>query len=201
MLTRHGVSTIGTADAGACPGPSPGARAANCSNTSGALPAPLRPLSGRPERRAGACSQPPVVFTQQQDAPSLEVIRAAEAHWQANQATITLAQVEGFIRQILGWREFVRALYWEQMPDYGRVNFWRPIAPARLFLERRNQNGCVRHAIRQSLDHAYAHHIQRLVVTGNFALLAGIHPDEVDAWYLGIYVDAIGGWSCPTPAA
>ncbi|MNX70663.1 hypothetical protein D3C86_1019340 [compost metagenome] len=100
--------------------------------------------------------------------------------------------MEGFIRQILGWREFVRALYWEKMPDYGRVNALgaeRPLPG--FFWSGQTRMACVRHAIQQSLDHAYAHHIQRLMVTGNFALLAGIHPDEVDAWYLGIYVDAI----------
>ncbi len=100
--------------------------------------------------------------------------------------------MEGFIRQILGWREFVRALYWEQMPAYGRINFLgadRPLPG--FFWSGETRMACVRHAIRQSLEHGYAHHIQRLMVTGNFALLAGIDPDEVDAWYLGIYVDAI----------
>ncbi|MGL4706747.1 MAG: cryptochrome/photolyase family protein, partial [Aeromonas veronii] len=116
----------------------------------------------------------------------------AESHWQANQATITLAQVEGFIRQILGWREFVRALYWEKMPDYKQANFLgakRPLPS--FFWSGETRMTCVRHAINQSLEHGYAHHIQRLMVTGNFALLAGIDPDEVDDWYLGIYVDAI----------
>ncbi|HGY0985108.1 TPA: cryptochrome/photolyase family protein [Aeromonas salmonicida subsp. salmonicida] len=109
-----------------------------------------------------------------------------------NRATISLAQVEGFIRQILGWREFVRALYWERMPELGHTNFLaasRPL-PA-YFWNGETRMACVGHAIRQSLEHGYAHHIQRLMVTGNFALLAGINPDEVDEWYLGIYVDAI----------
>lgn len=103
-----------------------------------------------------------------------------------------MAQVEGFIRQILGWREFMRGVYWAKMPDYAKMNFFghkRPLPS--FFWDGNTQMNCLKHAIGQSLEHAYAHHIQRLMVTGNFALLAGIDPDEVDQWYLGIYVDAI----------
>lgn len=122
----------------------------------------------------------------------LEVIRAAEQHWREHQNQITLAQVEGFIRQILGWREYLRALYWNQMPAYATCN--KLLAQRKLpefYWSGKTSMACMAQAIGQSLDYAYAHHIQRLMVTGNFALLAGIHPDEVDAWYLGIYIDAI----------
>ncbi|SFB79438.1 deoxyribodipyrimidine photolyase-related protein [Marinospirillum celere] len=122
----------------------------------------------------------------------LEVIRSAEEHWQANSQQITLAQVEGFIRQILGWREFVRALYWEKMPDYGQLNHLQANRDLpSFFWDGQTQMACMRQAIDQSLEFAYAHHIQRLMVTGNFALLAGLDPEQVDAWYLGIYIDAI----------
>ncbi|WP_416886203.1 cryptochrome/photolyase family protein [Marinospirillum sp.] len=122
----------------------------------------------------------------------LEVIRAAEAHWQAHQDVISLAQVEGFIRQILGWREYVRALYWEKMPSYAQTNALQAERdlPA-FFWTGQTKMACLRQAIEQSLDYAYAHHIQRLMVTGNFALLAGIAPDQVDRWYLGVYIDAL----------
>lgn len=122
----------------------------------------------------------------------LEVIRAAEQYWQSHRDQITLAQVEGLIRQILGWREYVRALYWDQMPDYAQRNTLQ--AQRKLpefYWSGKTDMACMAHAIGQSMDYAYAHHIQRLMVTGNFALLAGIHPDEVDVWYLGIYIDAI----------
>ncbi|WP_341939523.1 cryptochrome/photolyase family protein [Marinimicrobium sp. C2-29] len=122
----------------------------------------------------------------------LEVIREAEAHWHRHQDEITLAQVEGFIRQILGWREYVRALYWQHMPEYGTRNHLRArrALPA-YYWTGKTRMACMAHAIGQSLEYAYAHHIQRLMVTGNFALLAGIDPDAVDAWYLGIYIDAV----------
>ncbi|WP_114416171.1 cryptochrome/photolyase family protein [Marinospirillum perlucidum] len=122
----------------------------------------------------------------------LEVIRRAQEHWQQHQEQISLAQVEGFIRQILGWREFVRAVYWKHQPDYGRMNYLE--AQGQLpdfFWNGQTEMACVRHAVEQSLEFAYAHHIQRLMVTGNFALLAGVHPNQVDAWYLGIYIDAV----------
>lgn len=122
----------------------------------------------------------------------LEVIRAAEAAWRAAPERISLAQVEGFIRQILGWREYVRAVYWQHMPDYAQrntLNAERPLP--RYYWDGKTRMACMAHSIQQSLEYAYAHHIQRLMVTGNFALLAGIHPDAVDAWYLGIYIDAI----------
>lgn len=122
----------------------------------------------------------------------LEVIRAAEAAWRSAPERISLAQVEGFIRQILGWREYVRALYWHHMPDYAQrntLNAQRPLP--RYYWDGNTKMACMAHSIQQSLDYAYAHHIQRLMVTGNFALLAGVHPDAVDAWYLGIYIDAI----------
>jgi len=122
----------------------------------------------------------------------MEVVRATEEHWRNHSQTISLAQAEGFIRQILGWREYVRALYWSQMPDYAEQNYLsaKRALPA-FFWNAETRMRCVAHSIRQSLDYAYAHHIQRLMITGNFALLAGIDPDAVDRWYLGIYVDAI----------
>ena len=105
---------------------------------------------------------------------------------------ISLPAVEGFIRQIIGWREFMRGVYWTQMPDYAEMNVLEHHRPLPDFYWTGDtQMSCLRHAITQSLETAYAHHIQRLMVTGNFALLAEINPDDVDRWYLGIYIDAI----------
>ncbi|WP_245573311.1 hypothetical protein [Marinimicrobium agarilyticum] len=122
----------------------------------------------------------------------MEVIRAVEGHWREHPDRVSLAQAEGFIRQVLGWREYVRALYWRHMPGYGRRNYLRAqrSLPS-YYWTGKTRMACMAHAIGQSLDYAYAHHIQRLMVTGNFALLAGVHPDEVDQWYLGIYIDAV----------
>ncbi|WP_087017432.1 cryptochrome/photolyase family protein [Thaumasiovibrio subtropicus] len=122
----------------------------------------------------------------------LQVINAAINAYSAEPEVISLAQVEGFVRQILGWREFVRGIYWVNMPEYQNKNALQAAnkLPA-YFWTGDTQMHCLSQAIQQSLDYAYAHHIQRLMVTGNFALLAGISPDEVDAWYLGIYIDAI----------
>jgi deoxyribodipyrimidine photolyase-related protein len=122
----------------------------------------------------------------------LEVIEAVVEYWQKNQDTIAFSQVEGFVRQIIGWREYMRGVYWARMPDYATLNkldHTRNLPDWYWTGDTKMQ--CLSHAIGQSLDHAYAHHIQRLMVTGNFALLAGVHPDELDAWYLGIYIDAI----------
>ena len=120
-----------------------------------------------------------------------EVVQATEEHWKAHPDSISLSQAEGFIRQILGWREYMRGIYWAKMPEFSQLNFFghsRPLPD--FYWTGDTPMRCVSKAIRQSLDYGYAHHIQRLMVTGNFALLAGIHPDEVDKWYLGIYVDA-----------
>lgn len=120
-----------------------------------------------------------------------EIVRKAEQHWLEHQEEISIAQVEGFIRQILGWREYMRGVYWAKMPDYAQLNYFEHNRklPSWFWTGETKMN-CLSKTITQSLDHAYAHHIQRLMVTGNFALLAGIDPDEVDAWYLGIYIDA-----------
>lgn len=121
-----------------------------------------------------------------------EVIDAAIREWERRPEDISLAQLEGFVRQILGWREYLRGVYWAQMPEYRVRNHFQHSAPLpSWYWTGETRMKCLQHAIRQSLDHAYAHHIQRLMVTGNFALLAGVHPDEVDAWYLGIYIDAL----------
>jgi deoxyribodipyrimidine photolyase-related protein len=128
----------------------------------------------------------------------MEVIRRVEEAHLAEPDLISLAQAEGFIRQILGWREFVRGIYWEHMPDYGTKNALNHHAPLPAWFWNGNTRmACVRHAVQQSLEHAYAHHIQRLMVLGNVALLLGTHPDEVDAWYLGIYVDALSWVEMP----
>jgi deoxyribodipyrimidine photolyase-related protein len=122
----------------------------------------------------------------------LEVVEAAIQQWWEQQYRISYAQLEGFVRQIIGWREYMRGVYWAQMPQYKSLNYFdhqRPLPT--WFWTGRTRMACLSQAIGQSLDYAYAHHIQRLMLTGNFALLAGIHPDAVDEWYLGIYIDAI----------
>lgn len=122
----------------------------------------------------------------------LEVCEAAIHAWRADPDRISLSQVEGFVRQIIGWREYMRGVYWAQMPSFAQRNFLGHEAelPA-WYWNGRTRMACLRDAINGSLTNAYAHHIQRLMLTGNFALLAGVHPDEVDRWYLGIYIDAI----------
>ena len=122
----------------------------------------------------------------------LEVIEKCIDHWQENKDTIDISQIEGFVRQILGWREYMRGIYWTTMPSYAKENYFNnKRALPKWYWDGNTKMNCLKHAIDQSLDFAYAHHIQRLMITGNFALLAGCHPDEVDAWYLGIYIDAI----------
>ncbi|CAH6961705.1 Cryptochrome/photolyase family protein [Vibrio chagasii] len=125
-----------------------------------------------------------------------EVIDAALSAYHASSKqgapTIDIAQVEGFIRQILGWREYIRAVYWANMPAYASKNHYSADrALPHYFWDGHTKMNCMKHAIDQSLEFAYAHHIQRLMVTGNFCLITGIAPDQVDSWYLGIYVDAI----------
>jgi deoxyribodipyrimidine photolyase-related protein len=122
----------------------------------------------------------------------LEVVNACIEDWHNNPERITINQLEGFIRQIIGWREYMRGIYWLKMPGYAHLNYFnhKQKLPS-WFWTGNTKMKCLQHTIGRSLDSAYAHHIQRLMVTGNFALLAGIHPDEIDAWYLGIYIDAI----------
>lgn len=105
---------------------------------------------------------------------------------------IDISQVEGFIRQILGWREYMRGMYWMLMPNYKNENYLKNgnKLPA-FFWTGNTKMNCLEKSIKNSLDNGYAHHIQRLMITGNFSLLTGVHPDAIDAWYLGIYVDAI----------
>ena len=120
-----------------------------------------------------------------------EVVEKTLEAYRRNEG-IDLPAVEGFIRQIIGWREFMRGVYWAQMPDYATMNVLNHHRPLPDFYWTGETGmSCLRHAITQSLETAYAHHIQRLMVTGNFALLAEIDPDAVDEWYLGIYIDAV----------
>lgn len=122
----------------------------------------------------------------------LEVCEQTIHYWKENSNKIDIAQVEGFIRQIIGWREYVRGIYWEYMPNYKKMNFFEHnVKLPSWFWTGKTDMNCMKQCIGNSLDYAYAHHIQRLMVIGNFSLLAGIHPDEVDEWYLGVYADAI----------
>ena len=121
-----------------------------------------------------------------------EVINKTIDAYNNNPDKIAFHQLEGFVRQIIGWREYMRGIYWLKMPAYATLNYFEHTEKLPIwFWTGKTKMNCLKNAIHQSLEYAYAHHIQRLMVTGNFALLAGIHPDEVDAWYLGIYIDAI----------
>ncbi len=119
-----------------------------------------------------------------------EVCRAAEDAWKDGHAPLNA--VEGFMRQILGWREYVRGLYWLKMPDYKTTNALKARRPLPAFYwTGETDMNCLRQAIGETKRNAYAHHIQRLMVTGNFALLAGLDPAEVNDWYMVVYADAV----------
>jgi deoxyribodipyrimidine photolyase-related protein len=119
-----------------------------------------------------------------------EVIEAAEAAYRQGDAP--LPAVEGFIRQILGWREYVRGVYWLLMPEYLERNALEADQPLPdFFWTGETELNCLRETIGQTLEHGYAHHIQRLMVTGLYALLLGVRPQAVHEWYLAVYVDAV----------
>ena len=121
-----------------------------------------------------------------------EVIDGVIAYYFENQDEIELAQVEGFVRQTIGWREYVRGIYWKEMPNYSKMNALENYNKLpEFYWTGKTKMKCMQHSISQSLTEAYAHHIQRLMVIGNFSLLAQLHPDAVDEWYLGVYIDAI----------
>ncbi|MFM6972477.1 MAG: cryptochrome/photolyase family protein [Alphaproteobacteria bacterium] len=103
-----------------------------------------------------------------------------------------LAGAEGFIRQIIGWREYIRGIYWHFMPKYADLNYFnhRRNLPEFYWDEDKTEMNCLKTAIKHTRLHAYSHHIQRLMITGNFALLAQINPTQVDEWYLAVYADA-----------
>ena len=102
-----------------------------------------------------------------------------------------LAAAEGFIRQIIGWREYIRGIYWLKMPDYRDVNELEAHRPLPGFYwTGETELNCIQQVVKQTRAEAYAHHIQRLMVTGNFALLAGLDPKQVHEWYLAVYADA-----------
>lgn len=119
----------------------------------------------------------------------MDVCRRVEKAYRAGRVPLNAA--EGFIRQIIGWREYVRGIYWLKMPEYVEQNFLgatRPIPD--FYWSGETDMACLRAAIGQTKTEAYAHHIQRLMLTGNFALLAGIKPKQVHEWYLAVYADA-----------
>ena len=122
----------------------------------------------------------------------LEVVQTVITYYRKHSDDIKLSQVEGFVRQIIGWREYMRGIYWKEMPAYASMNALENTNPLpEFYWTGKTKMNCLHQSISNSLDNAYAHHIQRLMITGNFALLAQIHPDKVDEWYLGIYADAI----------
>ena len=119
-----------------------------------------------------------------------DVIAGAERAWREGRAPLEAA--EGFIRQVIGWREYVRGVYWHFMPGYLDRNALAADRPLpNLYWTGVTEMNCLRDAVGQTLEHGYAHHIQRLMVTGLFALLFGVEPKRVHEWYLAVYVDAV----------
>ncbi len=121
----------------------------------------------------------------------LEICRAVEDAWREGDVPINAA--EGFIRQVIGWREFVRGIYFLQGRDYpsrNALNHQRGLPD--FYWTGDTDMHCIAQTVAQTRDHAYAHHIQRLMITGNFALIAGVNPAELHAWYMAVYADAYG---------
>ncbi len=121
-----------------------------------------------------------------------EIVDAVLKHYRANSEEISISQVEGFIRQVIGWREYMRGMYWSKMPEYKTLNTLENNHNIpEFFWTGDTKMNCLSKTINNSLDNAYAHHIQRLMITGNYLLLTQTNPDLVDDWYLGIYIDAL----------
>jgi deoxyribodipyrimidine photolyase-related protein len=119
----------------------------------------------------------------------LAICQEVEAAYRAGKVPLNAA--EGYIRQVIGWREYVRGIYWLKMPGYEASNFFdhkRPLPD--FYWTGETDMACIRAAVTQTKEQAYAHHIQRLMVTGNFAMLAGIDPHVLHEWYLSVYADA-----------
>lgn len=120
---------------------------------------------------------------------ALDVCKHVEKAYKNNKAPLN--SVEGFIRQIIGWREYIRGIYWLKMPDYENNNFFENERKLPSFYwDGKTDMKCLSEAIKQTKEEAYAHHIQRLMITGNFALLIGANPRDVHEWYLTVYADA-----------
>ena len=120
------------------------------------------------------------------------IVTSVMNYYRKHSDDINISQVEGFVRQVIGWREYMRGMYWAFMPEYkskNELNNHNKLAD--FFWTGNTKMNCLKHAINNSLDNGYAHHIQRLMITGNYALLTQTDPDQVDDWYLGVYVDAI----------
>jgi deoxyribodipyrimidine photolyase-related protein len=127
------------------------------------------------------------------------VIAAAEAAYRDGR--VPLASAEGFIRQVLGWREFIRGVYWHVMPGLAQANHYRHARDLpRWYWTSDTHMACMRAVVGQTLEHGYAHHIQRLMVTGQFALLAQVEPRQAADWYLAVYVDAVEWVELPNVA-
>ena len=119
----------------------------------------------------------------------MECIQKAEQSYHEDKSPLNA--VEGFIRQILGWREYIRGIYWLKMPDYEKSNFFNAKRKLPSFYwNSKTEMNCLRNCVKETKENAYAHHIQRLMVLGNFALLAGIDPKDVNEWFLIVYADA-----------
>ena len=118
-----------------------------------------------------------------------EIVSKVEKSYLNNQISISAA--EGFIRQIIGWREYTRGYYWAHMPTFQDENYFNHnLSVPSWFWTGKTRMNCLKYTINQSLNEAYAHHIQRLMIVGNFSLLAGINPKKLHEWYLGVYIDA-----------
>ncbi len=119
----------------------------------------------------------------------LDVCQRAEEAWRTGKAPLNA--VEGFIRQIIGWREFIRGVYWREGPGYVRANaLGATRALPWFYWSGETKMACVKAVVDQTRAEAYAHHIQRLMVTGTFALISGVDPYEVHRWYQAVYADA-----------
>jgi deoxyribodipyrimidine photolyase-related protein len=125
-----------------------------------------------------------------------DAINAALEAYAADEAPINA--VEGFVRQILGWREYVRGVYWWKMPEYADLNALEADLPMPAFMwDGDTEMNCVHESVGQLIEHAYAHHIQRLMVLGLFCMLLGVRPYEVQRWHLSMYIDAVDWVSLP----
>ena len=119
----------------------------------------------------------------------IECVKTAEDSYHRGKSPLNA--VEGFIRQIIGWREYVRGIYWHKMPEYAEENYFKATRKLPdLYWEANTKMNCLRQCVSETKENAYAHHIQRLMVLGNFALLAGIDPHQVNEWFLIVYADA-----------